>query len=151
MNGSGAEETRRFRIHELVDLFRQAICCVGPLAEKAGVDWLQEPPYDDWDAAAEGLFQSFVVNALENSGEADQVRGLPRYGFEPTPTKAFLAVENEGQEFGFVRFAGEDRSVSTAILLDLRTQATTLRNWNDCTAYLRLPDGRDVRQIEVTS
>jgi len=148
---SNSLQTKSYEIRALVELFRQALVVVGPLAEKAGVNWLQEPSYDDWDAATEGLFRSFLLSALENSNHASAIGKLPGYGFEPTVDRPSLAVERSGQEFGFVQFAGGDRAISKAIICDFANGAMQLVSWNECDLFLRLPDGSRVERIEVAT
>lgn len=141
---------RHFEIHQLVELFRQALVAVGPLAEKAGVNWLQYPAYDDWDAVTEGMFRTFVLSALENSDVSSRLGNMSRYGFEPDEASSHLVVTTAGRRFAFIDFAGGDRLMSKATVMDEMTRERQVTDWAGSQVHLRLPDGTLVSHIEVT-
>ena len=147
--GWAGARVQDFQVHTLVDLFRQALLAVGPLAGKVGVAWLQEPPYDDWEAATEGLYQSFVVSALENCNVSDMVIDFPKYGYEPRLDTACLGVGDTEGFRAFVRFQENDPAKSKVILLNFQTRGEEIVAWSDCSLQLRLPDGSLVSSITV--
>lgn len=135
----------RFEIHSLVELFRQALLVVGPLAEKAGVAWLQEPPYDDWETIADGIFDGFVRSAILNSHGLEQL-SLVRYGFSPEEGEAFIASEDGP---AFLRFAGADPSLATVVFVHRETGHYETRRWDDLKLVLRLPDASHITILHV--
>lgn len=145
---SDRQSVRRFEIAQLVELFRRALLAVGPLAEEAGINWLQEPPYDDWDDAAEGLYDSFVVSALVNSDVAHKLGKFPRYGFDPSGDAAFMALPRLPKA-AFLRFAGEDRALDSACYSEVGGGEILREPWEPGEIRLRLPNGDFVATIEV--
>lgn len=141
--------SRRYEVHELVDLFRRALITVGPIAEQAGVDWLQEPPYDDWDAIAEGLYEGFVSSALSNSVPAGKIGRFPRYGFEPEDGDAYLAASDAEPDLAFVGFAGGDRLLSAARFTRLPDRTRETWNWSKARLVLRHADGTIASHVEI--
>ncbi len=142
---------RIFRVADLVELFRQALVAVRPLAEEAGVGWLAEPPYDDADVAMEGLYRSFVISALENSDVAERASTVPNYGFDPVEKGACIGVRLEDRDVAFVRFAGNDPHFMTALCCDPASGQQFPVPWQPGNCFLRLADGAAVEDIVVAS
>lgn len=91
------------------------------------------------------------MSALENSNHARATAELPRYGLWSSCRSRDLAVEHLGQEFGFVRSAGGDQTISKVVVLNSEKGAKRVLPWAECDLYLKLPDGSRIRRIEVTT
>jgi len=135
-----------FEIHSLAGLFRQALLAIGPLAEKAGVAWQREPPYDDWDVITDGIFDGFVRSAILNRGL--ETVNLARYGFEPKEGEAFLTTHND---LAFIRLSGADQMLSEVLFVNLQGRLYETRRWDNSNFALRLPDGNRISHIDVVS
>jgi hypothetical protein len=55
-------------------LFQEAMERLIPVAEKARMAWGEPQAYDDWDRIAAALFQSLVIDAVQN---AEECKGWP--------------------------------------------------------------------------
>jgi hypothetical protein len=135
-----------------LELFRQALIAVAPLAERAGVNCRQEPPYDDWEVIEEGLFDGMVRSAVESSAAATFGR-LPRYGFRPVAdSSGYLQVSVPGGHSQvFLRFASANATFSRALVIDPVTDEPTQISSQGVEFSLRLADGTAVSKIEVVS
>jgi len=54
-------------IDELIALFRDAMCALVPVAERAHMIWKQPTAYDDWDHICEALYRSIVIGSIEHA------------------------------------------------------------------------------------
>jgi hypothetical protein len=111
-------------INHLIGTFRQALTVLTPVADRAGLNWRDDNPHDDWELAAESLFEAFVVGPIKADPIwGDSVNPLPRYDFD-VPTYAHLSwievlVSEPADRFAFLRLLSRDEPFDALQLVRL--------------------------------
>ncbi|SRR5579883_528682 len=92
-------------VTDLVDTFRTALLSLVPFAERLRIPWRDGESYDDWDAVAEVLWRSFVVDAIAAALRSTTELEMPRYGFayDSFPFANLLVVLPEDSELSVVQ------------------------------------------------
>lgn len=71
----------KMTITDLVGVYASALLALIPHAERVHMRWREGESYDDWDAIAEALWNSFVVSPMADALSGGTPLQLPRYGF----------------------------------------------------------------------
>ena len=73
--------TARFKVNELIQLFRAGLLAVRPIMERAGLPWMSNGTSDPWDRVQEALYDAIIGSCLEHIVAADAVQPLAPYGY----------------------------------------------------------------------
>ena len=82
-------------ISELLNIFRDSLVTLVPCLDRARIKWTEDEAYDDWDAIAQSLYNSIVVNSIRYSLPEKEMRNLrlPEYDFLYKEYSSFSYVE----------------------------------------------------------
>jgi hypothetical protein len=106
-------------LDELMAIFRDGLIALVPIAERARIAWHDAEAYDDWDRIAEAVFQSVVVDAIENSNAGPLQRPLAKYGFVGQPHAAMSVIQvahasmGVSSDLAFIDFGSNDTPFDT--------------------------------------
>jgi hypothetical protein len=93
-------------IDKLVDVFREGLLALIPVAERAQVPWREPDAYDDWDELAESLYGVFVEHPTR----------LPESALEPWPLASYDYHVDSYAEFSWIEVTGPDVPASHAFV-----------------------------------
>jgi hypothetical protein len=106
-------------VTDLVGYFREALVAMVPIAEKVRMRWRE--PYDDWDGIATALFNSIVIQSIENDAEGQSILPMLQYnlmvrsyvdfsyiGTTDLPSHAFIRFETTEAPFDTCAFSHLD-------------------------------------------
>jgi hypothetical protein len=99
-------------VDELIDVFRQGLLALIPVAERAQVTWRYPDAYDDWDELAESLYGVFVGHPA----------GRPPNTPESYPLAPYDYYIRSYAEFSWIEFDSPDAGDSAAFV-GLRSDA----------------------------
>jgi|SRR5580700_11181170 hypothetical protein len=93
-------------IDELVRSFRDALITLVPIAERVHMPWRQPNAYDDWDRICRAIYQSIVVDSIENAEQIGASAPVPAYDLRILSYKknSFLCNSASGSKSAFVGF-----------------------------------------------
>lgn len=93
-----------YSVTYIVECFGEALRVIVPIAERLSVAWREPANYEDWDVAATGLYDGFVLAGVRSSMEWDGFLPLVSYDSRRADYRgdSFVAVDVDGLLFPLV-------------------------------------------------
>jgi hypothetical protein len=96
-------------VDELVAIFRDAMCALIPVAERAHMPWKEPYAYDDWDHMCRAIYRSIVIGSIEHADEVGKFISMLDYDWRTNTYEmnSFIGEKNSDGYSGFVCFETE--------------------------------------------
>lgn len=118
-----ADDVYRATIGELLEIFRDALAALIPLADRAKMNYRDIEPHRDWERLAESLFDAFVRSPIESDrSRAHDELPLARYDIDLDDYlgKSWLGLASDSGEItAIVRFLSYDDPFDTAQIVEI--------------------------------
>jgi hypothetical protein len=116
-----SKSSRATSAHEILCLFREALLSLIPIAEKAHMAWREPEAYDDWDRICEAIFQSIVVESIENAEGIGKFFPMQKYDqrIASYHDKSFIARYGAKEINAFICFETRDKPFDTCLFATL--------------------------------
>jgi len=104
-------------VNELVQIFRDGLIALIPMADRAQMRWREPDNYDDWDSIAAAIFESIVLRSLEESSEWEKFNAVPQYNrrTDHYSGSSFLTTVDEPGAWAFICFETESSPFDTCL------------------------------------
>ena len=104
-------------VDELVQIFRAALIALVPIADRAHMSWREPSNYDDWDSISAAIYNSVVLQSLENSSERDKYDVVPPYDHrtECFSYNSFLTAKDDPGACAFICFETNSSPFDTCL------------------------------------
>lgn len=115
-------------VSELMLIYRDALCALVPVVERAHIGWQDHNAYDDWDNICESLYQNIVLRSLDYSIEVGDHSPVPIYDFrfEDYRENSFIKVISKdlagAQDNAFIGFSTGDKPFDSVELVLLSSE-----------------------------
>jgi len=108
-------------VHEMLGLFRDALIALIPSANRAHMSWREPDAYDDWDQICEAIYQSFVVQSVENAEEIGTFFPIPKYDMRiiSYDGNSFISEQSTRERAAFVCFETHSEPFDTCLFATL--------------------------------
>jgi hypothetical protein len=93
-------------VDELLALFRDAMCALIPIAERARMSWKEPDAYDDWDAICQAIYRSIVIGSIEHADGIGRSSPMLDYDLRTSSyaKNSFIGDATSKEEAAFVCF-----------------------------------------------
>ena len=121
-------------VNTLVVAFRSALRAIVPIAETIGIRWREPDNYDEWDWAAKGLFEGFVLAAIRSSDNNAHLAPFAGYDerLSSYNDRSFIAAKSRLKALPFVCFETASQPFDICLLAEVDNKGRLIR-------YVRVP------------
>lgn len=93
--GTDSSDAVHEQVDRLLEIFRDGLRALIPVANAARIPWREGEAYDDWDSLADRLFEVFVKNPIITDEKTENMLSLPAYDMQLDSYSEYSWIELE--------------------------------------------------------